>query len=901
MSPLLRTPGISLKAIIRLGLIQLIIPSLVFIMITSTSASDRANTPSATNFNNLEPNQQVVLVSTGTYQVFDQPNTGTPYVTGIHAQPRPPQIIGGGPLEVGNFMRLSFVTPVTMAVQNSIAFTRTNPGAFDLIVADFDFRLTPPRGQSVGEGRADGFGFALLNTAVGTYGITGTVAPLFAAEEPYFKNSIGIGFDIYKNDPPPELNNNHISIHFDEVKLKEFDATSAVNLADGRWLHARIIMRPGGGHSDVSVILTPYGGPPITIINQYPVSGFTPYAGRVYFAARSGGESTDHDIDNINVQFLYQSQSAVAFSDTGYQSTEIVGSQPITVTRLGDMSNTASVSYTTMNVTATAGADYTATSGTLTFAAGESSKVITVPIRDDSLNEGDESFLISLGNPTDTVIAGPATARVNIADEERGLWSPVITLPIVPIHMSLMPNGRIIMWDRHNDPQHNMPNWDGDPRLWDLTTNTITPAALLDYDLFCSGHSFLPDGRLFVTGGHIGDNIGEDKARIYDPISDTWGMVPDMNAGRWYPSNVTLANGDVVVMAGTITPTVVNTLTQVWQSSSNSWRTLIAPPGDLSDYPGTYPWNFLAPDSRVFVAGPQRIAHYLDVSGSGTWTKVASNTLPYRDYGSAVAFGNGKIMIVGGTPGDSNNVALEPSASVEIIDLNVDKPSWQPAQSMSTGRRQHNATTLPDGKILVTGGSSLPGFDNVAGAVLHPEMYDPATNIWSPMSPHTRYRGYHSNAMLLLDGRVLITGGGHPDPKGGSEEKNAEIYSPPYLFKGPRPVIQYVPSQITYDRPFLIATSGVISKVTLIRLPSVTHSFNQNQIFRELTFTQTRCGLETRLPANSNVVPPGHYMLFIVNSNGVPSVAKIVQVGSVHQNSLCLLYLPLILKEANLN
>lgn len=894
MSQLPGVRGLALKIVLFFVLASLSILTMLVAMATSSSASIPTDPLSRDNLNDLALVPQLPPVTTGTYQDFDQPNVGATYVVGSHANLRPPEIISGGPLDRGAYMRLSYTTPVTRAIQNSIAFSRTNPSAYDLIVADFDFRMTPPQRGSIGIGRADGFGFALLNTA--RYGVADPVAPetpYFAAEEPNFENSIGVGFDIYRN-LLSDLNNNHISVHFNRVKVGEFDATNVGDLANGQWIHARIIMRPGGGHSDVTIALTPCGGQTMTVVDQFKIPGFTPYEGRVYLAARSGGESADHDIDNINVQYLSQSQSAVMFAHTCQTTTEVDRVKEITITRIGNLSQSASVNYTTMNVSAIAGADYTPISGTLTFTMGESQKYITVPILNDNLNEGDESFLVSLSNPDSTVIAGPSTTRVTIVNDERGLWSPVINLPIVPIHMSLLPDSRLLMWDRHS---HTYP-WNGDPRLWDLTTNTVMTTTLPGFDIFCSGHSFLPDGRLFVTGGHIADLVGEDKARIYDPYKNSWESVPNMNAGRWYPSNVTLANGDVVVMGGTISPTLANTLTQVWQSSSNTWRNLDgARLGQLPDYADIYPWNFLAPNGRVFVAGPQKVARYLDVTGSGTWIDVASSTLQYRDYGSAVMFGNGKIMIVGGNPLDPNlNTAptVIPSASAEVIDFNVDTPSWRTIQPMITGRRQHTATALPDGTVLVTGGSRLPGFDNADGAVLTPELYNPVNNTWTAMAPHTRYRGYHSNAMLLPDGRVLIAGGGHPDPHNGREEKNAEIFSPPYLFKATRPVIQCAPYQVTYDRPFLIMTTDDIAKVTLIRLPSITHGFNQNQIYHELTFTLTSGGLQTSLPANPNLVPPGHYMLFIVNGAGTPSVAKIVQVGSIHQSGECAIYLPLI-------
>jgi Domain of unknown function (DUF1929) len=148
-------------------------------------------------------------------------------------------------------------------------------------------------------------------------------------------------------------------------------------------------------------------------------------------------------------------------------------------------------------------------------------------------------------------------------------------------------------------------------------------------------------------------------------------------------------------------------------------------------------------------------------------------------------------------------------------------------------------------------------------------------------------RLYHSTAVLLPDGRVLSAGGGMPPgggmlPGGGfdTNHPDAEIYSPPYLFKGPRPTITSAPDNVNYGQPFVVQTPDAtsITKVTLIRLSSVTHAFNQNQRINHLLFSQWQGGLQVSPPWNSNLCPPGHYMLFIINSQGVPSVAKIIRV-----------------------
>lgn len=247
-------------------------------------------------------------------------------------------------------------------------------------------------------------------------------------------------------------------------------------------------------------------------------------------------------------------------------------------------------------------------------------------------------------------------------------------------------------------------------------------------------------------------------------------------------------------------------------------------------------------------------------------------------------YDDGKVLIVGGNPRDDCDSSIPkpifPSATAEVIDLNTATPVWRMVSPMAIGRRQLNATILPDGKVLVTGGTSAPGHDDPAGGVFFAELWDPATEQWTPMAAHIRYRGYHSNGLLLPDARVLMGGGGHPDPPGGTAENNAEIYAPSYLFKGPRPVITAAPSVVTYGQTFHLQTpdAASITKVNWIRLPSVTHGFNESQRINRLSFLAISGALNVTAPASANLCPPGHYMLFALNNNGVPSVARIIQI-----------------------
>jgi hypothetical protein len=405
------------------------------------------------------------------------------------------------------------------------------------------------------------------------------------------------------------------------------------------------------------------------------------------------------------------------------------------------------------------------------------------------------------------------------------------------------------------------------PYLWDPATAAISPAAPAGFNLFCTGHSFLPDGRLFVAGGHIENNVGLPNSSVYNPFTNTWTDQPLMNAGRWYPTNTTLPNGDVLVVSGDIDRTVWNNiLPQVWQLASGTWRDLTSAQLGLPLYPSM----FVAPNGRVFNAGPQQTTRYLDTSGTGSWSFVADHNYgAIRDYGPAVMYDVGKILIVGG--GDP------PTATAEVIDLQTATPRWRNVAPMSVPRRQHNATLLPDGSVLVSGGSSGPGWDNADAPVYGTELWNPTSETWTPLAPMTQYRGYHSTALLLPDGRVLSSGGdNHP---------NAEVFSPPYLFKGARPSITSVPSTWNYGQQFDIQTpdAASITAVNLIRLSAVTHTFNQDQRIVRLSFTAGSGVVRATAPSNRNLAPPGPYMVFLLNGNGVPSVGRIMKIadGSV--------------------
>jgi hypothetical protein len=196
---------------------------------------------------------------------------------------------------------------------------------------------------------------------------------------------------------------------------------------------------------------------------------------------------------------------------------------------------------------------------------------------------------------------------------------------------------------------------------------------------------------------------------------------------------------------------------------------------------------------------------------------------------------------------------------------------------MSFPRRHPNATLLPTGEVLVIGGTSGPGWSDPAGTVHEAEIWNPSSGVWRTLAANTINRIYHSATILLPDARVLVTGAGAQ--AGAVDQLNAEIYSPPYLFQGGRPTLSNGPASLSYRAAFAVVTpnGATIDQVTLVRLGSMTHSFDQNQRFVRLAFEPTPDGLTVTAPDNGSLAPPGYYMLFLVDVNGVPSVAKIVR------------------------
>jgi hypothetical protein len=502
---------------------------------------------------------------------------------------------------------------------------------------------------------------------------------------------------------------------------------------------------------------------------------------------------------------------------------------------------------------------------------------------------GSGSHTLEFTAGTATATSSAITISALPAEATTGKWGPVVPWDIVPLHMSLLPTGKILAWGRFEDDGVTM----GMPRLWDPATGSPAgaPMAHADTMLFCSGHAFMADGRLMVSGGHKADDQGLDVTNIFDPVSESWVPgLPKMAKGRWYPTVTALPDGRLVTVAGrdTVGGGTVVLIPEVWEGGQ--WVQL---PGASLNLP-YYPRDFVAPDGRVFYAGERVMSRWLDVDvltngDRGRWVNGPSHIWPFnREYGSAVMYEPGKILYAGGG-GDpawstQDNKSPVPTATAEKIDLA--SPTWQSAGSMSSPRRHLNATILPDGEVLITGGVSGGGFNDVATGVRAAEVWNPETNGWTTLASNSVTRAYHSVSLLLPNGTVLHGASGDANVPGsnGSQayprQTSHEIFSPPYLFKGARPTIGVAPATVSYGETFTVSTpyAAQVAQVRWIRLGSVTHAFDMNQRANTLSFTAQAGNVQVTAPSGPNLAPPGHYLLFILNRNGVPSVGQVVKV-----------------------
>lgn len=463
----------------------------------------------------------------------------------------------------------------------------------------------------------------------------------------------------------------------------------------------------------------------------------------------------------------------------------------------------------------------------------------------------------------------------------RGAFSPVVNWPLIPMHAVLLPDGRVMTYGSdgkgNQTAQFSYDVWN--PALGTGAASHLTLPNTTGTDTFCSGQVVLPaSGAVLLTGGDRTingvRNYSVNDVNLFDwRTNSLYSAQQPMSFLRWYPTVLTLANGSVLVLGGRIDPNTPAPTPEVY-TPGVGWRTL----GQVSsdDAYGARNWSYpkawLAPNGKVFISTIWGGTYYLAADangGSGALERTPLNLPVGDDYLPSVMYAPGKVLML-----RKNNAA-------RVIDLNGSAPRMTTVPGVGQDRYHGSATVLADGRVLVSGGSFV---SNVAwGVAYKARIWNPANNGWTDSPNMARMRLYHSVSLLLPDGRVLLGGGGAPGPQ---TNLNAEIYTPPYLYNqttagtlATRPVITEAPATAAHGSSIQVRTNAGISRMTLVRTGSATHTVDFDQRFMPLTFTGSGNTYSVSLPASPNVAPPGYYMLFAFNAQGVPSVARILKLG----------------------
>lgn len=526
----------------------------------------------------------------------------------------------------------------------------------------------------------------------------------------------------------------------------------------------------------------------------------------------------------------------------------------------------------------------------------------------------------------------PADAQL----AQTGRWTAPFDGEVPAVNMALLSNGRVLYYSgveaNESDGAANIVFFDtyptnGQSRVLDLSGDVpaiLTPGSpdgAAD-DLFCSGMTILPDGRLLAVGSsewHPQPNLepflrGGTDARLYDPVTNNWTRGGDMLFGRWYPTAITLPDGRAMIISG------IGSLT----NPAEQW-----PQSEVYD-PATDQFSYvegadellpLYPRVTVVPGGPFKGHLFYNTVGtlwgpfgehplqadwsfqkdldladlSSGWADDGPSVLGARQHGASVmllldpgAEYAPRFVTFGGTLYQS----LVATPFTEVGDLSTDPPTNTLGPSMASPRWHHNGVLLPSGEVLAVGGGL---YDNVIAhgqpnvAVMPAEVYDPASNAWTTLADMGVERMYHSTALLLPDGRVLA--GGHvplPNPfQAGRDtynpqvqEKRLEIFEPPYLFRGPRPLLLEVDGEATYGQAIRVVANGAIDQFVLMRPGATTHAWDSDQRGIVLEHMQNADGsYSVTMPPEAVVAPPGNYMLFAMGpgtGGQVPSVAQFV-------------------------
>lgn len=447
-----------------------------------------------------------------------------------------------------------------------------------------------------------------------------------------------------------------------------------------------------------------------------------------------------------------------------------------------------------------------------------------------------------------------------------GRWEEIPGAPEVAfMHSVLLPGTqRVLYWGYTRADQSRVWDYSTPAGSFMLPANQPADSPGLDVnssDMWSAEHTILDTagGDVLIHGG-----FSPDKSFTFDPGGLTWTRVADTADDRFYATTLTLPDGRAATLYGSASKSI-----EVYTHGVGWGPPIAMPPG--MNHHQYYPWAYVLPDGRLFLAGPHDPTHRFSLAapaaaesfatihgnrstGGEKGTSVLSMMRP-PDYRPIV------YIIAGGTP------ATEKTA--EMIDLADLAPAWTSLPDLNVARNQQlTATLLPDGRIFVAGGLS-GGAD---GGVC--EIFDPRNpGAGWVAGPAMKYaRTYHSSFLLLADGSVV--GGG--DPQVGGAPTPHERFFPDY-FDLLRPVVSAAPVTINYGATFAVSTPtpADIDEVVLLRAGAVTHGFNMSQRGIECVISGVGPGtVSVEPPPNANLAPPGWYLLFVLNSSRTPSLGR---------------------------
>ncbi|MEV6545618.1 galactose oxidase early set domain-containing protein [Streptomyces sp. NPDC051665] len=493
----------------------------------------------------------------------------------------------------------------------------------------------------------------------------------------------------------------------------------------------------------------------------------------------------------------------------------------------------------------------------------------------------------------------PATCTATAEECANGRWDVLPTQnPVRSMHSVVLNNGKVLLIAGSGNSEEQFDAGTFTSAVYDPVAGTykVIPTPK---DMFCSGHIQLQDGRVLVLSGNkafpAADGShgyeGYKDSYIFDPATETYSKTNDLNDGHWYPSATELGNGDVISFGGLREDSTGSVTAEYWSDAQQKWLPL-SQVNQTWSYWGLYPSMVLMQDGRLFYTGSHVFGNNIPGTGSAIYDYDANTITSVsglqnkdeRDQSASVLLPpaqDQKVLTVGGGNIDSNPDA---NRLTDIIDLKAANPTYTVgpqipqgtvdlgngpvAETGAQGKMYVSTVILPDGTVLETGG----GLHNRANPVYEASIFDPATTTFDPVAADPEARGYHSSSFLLPDGRVMSTG---DNPGNGTWNHNVSIYTPPYLLKGTRPTItSVIDNEWEYGDTQTITVDRPIAKAELIRPAAVTHSSDPNQRFVDLPLSVNGDTVDLNVTSNPNLAPPGWYMLFAVDANGVPSVAK---------------------------